>query len=341
VRGFVTDREYNYLSVETLSPRKLPGKPVNYVAVMTPEKLRLAVSLWPDAFHNCALCVLDEAHLIGENRRGALLDLALAQLRTQNPRMPLLLTSAMMGNSGELAEWLGGMPYVDERRGTRQALMLGIPDSEAHAKAVATREKRGDLLLATVYRSDWEPSASNIRWLVLKDASVLKQERVRGSRGWGPYRFKPSMTAINCVERMVRAGFKTILFRPDIHVESSARRIADALGLEGADDAALAGWQRVLARELGVRKPEIVDMIRRGVCYHKAPMLSQEQVLAERYFAQDRRVRLIVCTSTLTHGVNLPVEVIVFAGNKRYDPETDRSVEISSKDFLNIAGRAG
>jgi hypothetical protein len=70
-------------------------------------------------------------------------------------------------------------------------------------------------------------------------------------------------------------------------------------------------------------------------------MLISEQVLAERYFAESDQVRLMVCTSTLSHGVNFPVEALVFAGNKRHDLETGRSVKLSSKDFLNIAGRAG
>jgi hypothetical protein len=77
------------------------------------------------------------------------------------------------------------------------------------------------------------------------------------------------------------------------------------------------------------------------VCYHKGPMSTQEQVLAEHCFSTCEQVRLMICTSTLTYGMNLPVEALVFAGTKRYDPEVDDMVGITSKDFLNIAGRAG
>jgi len=340
IRGFVTDREYTYLSLESLSPDELPTKPINYVAVMTPEKLRLAVSLWAEAFETCVLCVVDEAHLIGEPRRGSLLDLALAQLRTVNERVPLLLLSAMMSNPDDLAHWLEGIDFLDERRLTRQALMLGIPGDVQAAAQVRGRERLGDLLFGSVYRSDWEPSSGNIKWMILENVCVLKQEKDRRG-GWGAYKFKPTDTARNCTESLVRTGLKSILFIPNIWAESSAKRLGDSLNLEGPDDPRLDVWERVLRRELGVDKPEIIERLRQGVCYHKGPMLTQEQVLAERYFATSEEVRLMVCTSTLSYGVNLPVEALVFAGTKRYDPEADTTVEITSKDFLNIAGRAG
>lgn len=341
VRGFVTDREYTYLSSESLSPGELPSEAINYIAVMTPEKLRLAVSLWPEAFETCVLCVVDEAHLIGDPRRGSLLDLALAQLRLTNVKIPFLLLSAMMSNPDDLAQWLRGIDYLDEQHLTRQALMLGIPGDEAAATQVRKRWRLGDLLFASVYRSDWDPSSDNIKWMVLENACVFEQKKDRRTDDWGPYKFKPTDTARNCVERLVKGGLKSILFKPDVQVEGPAKKLASTLGLDGPHDPILDVWERVLGREMGTDQPEIVYRMRQGVCYHKGSMLTQEQILVEHYFATSDRVRLMVCTSTLTYGLNLPVEALVFAGSKRYDQETNRPVDISSKDFLNIAGRAG
>ena len=336
VRGFVTDREYTYLSLESLLPDEIPAKPVNYIAVMTPEKLRLAVSLWSEVFETCVLCVVDEAHLISKPRRGSLLDLVLAQLRTINTRVPFLLLSAMMSNPDDLAQWLGGVDYLDERRLTRQALMLGVPEKWENATLVGKRKRIGDLYFGSVYRSDWEPSSENIKWIILENACVFEQ----GKDG-EPFKFKPTDTARNCTESLVKAGLKSILFVPSIRPESSARILGDSLNLAGPDDTGLDVWERILRRELGVDKPEIVARLRQGVCYHKGPMLTQEQVLAEHYFATSKKVRLMVCTSTLSYGVNLPIEALVFAGTKRYDRESNKMTEITSADFLNIAGRAG
>jgi len=136
-------------------------------------------------------------------------------------------------------------------------------------------------------------------------------------------------------------GLKSILFIPNLWAESSAKLLGGSLDLEGPDDPSLDAWERVLRRELGVDSPEIIERLRQGVCYHKGPMLTQEQVLAEHYFAKNEKVRLMVCTSTLSYGVNLPIEALVFAGTKRYDQEADTMIEITSRDFLNIAGRAG
>jgi hypothetical protein len=177
--------------------------------------------------------------------------------------------------------------------------------------------------------------------MILENTCVFEQKKNQRTDDWGVYKFKPTDTARNCTKGLVKAGLKSILFIPSVRPESSARMLGDSLNLAGPDDPGLDMWERILRRELGVDKPEIVEHLRQGVCYHKGPMLTQEQVLAEHYFATNEKVRLMVCTSTLSYGVNLPVEALVFAGTKRYDPEADTMVEITSKDFLNIAGRAG
>ena len=60
--------------------------------------------------------VVDEAHLLGESRRGALLEGALTRLRAINPMVQLVLISATLGNGPELASWLGGIFHQTHER---------------------------------------------------------------------------------------------------------------------------------------------------------------------------------------------------------------------------------
>lgn len=49
----------------------------------------------------------------------------------------------------------------------------------------------------------------------------------------------------------------------------------------------------------------------------------------------------MVATSTLAQGMNLPAELVIIAGNTRFDQEAGHQEEIDAHDILNAAGRAG
>ncbi|MDY3203377.1 MAG: DEAD/DEAH box helicase, partial [Methanocorpusculum sp.] len=53
-----------------------------------------------------SLLVVDEIHLIGDESRGATLEMVIAQLRYLNPEMQIIGLSATMGNPESLAKWL-------------------------------------------------------------------------------------------------------------------------------------------------------------------------------------------------------------------------------------------
>jgi hypothetical protein len=330
VKRFVTDREFNLLESE-----ELPLRPENYVALMTPEKLRVALSLFPDAFKTCALCVVDEAHLIDESARGWTLEIGLARLKTLSSQIAFLLTSAMINkeSTDDLAGWLGGNPIFIRWQPGRQVYMLGIPNEFGGPSK--TRTSKADLLLASVYRSDWEPTSDNLRFLTLPESAIFE------TKVDGRISFKAAETARKFAEFLIGSRIKTLLFTPQSDAQSSAKRLAKTKKFPEIHATELDLWERVLSKELGRNEPEIVSCLRDGVGYHQATMLTEEQRLCEYQFRENPNVLALVATGTLSQGVNLPAEAVVFAGNSRHDVESNRTIPISTKDFANIAGRAG
>ena len=53
------------------------------------------------------------------------------------------------------------------------------------------------------------------------------------------------------------------------------------------------------------------------------------------------KVDVMAATPTLAQGVNLPVDVVIIAGESRFDMDQKRPVMISADEILNAAGRAG
>jgi Helicase conserved C-terminal domain len=77
-----------------------------------------------------------------------------------------------------------------------------------------------------------------------------------------------------------------------------------------------------------------------SACHHGL-LLMQERQLHENLFRRDDGVNVLVATSTLAQGMNLPSEVVIIAGDSRFDPNANRMERLEAHELLNAAGRAG
>ncbi len=55
----------------------------------------------------------------------------------------------------------------------------------------------------------------------------------------------------------------------------------------------------------------------------------------------DRHIQVLVSTSTLAWGVNLPAHTVIIKGTQVYNPEKARWVELGALDVMQMLGRAG
>jgi hypothetical protein len=77
-----------------------------------------------------------------------------------------------------------------------------------------------------------------------------------------------------------------------------------------------------------------------SACHHGLLIL-QERRLHEDLFRRADGVDVLVATSTLAQGMNLPSEVVIIAGDSRFDPNANRMARLEAHELLNAAGRAG
>lgn len=77
------------------------------------------------------------------------------------------------------------------------------------------------------------------------------------------------------------------------------------------------------------------ELAPRGVGCHHAGMLRPERNLAERLFSAGA-IRVLVCTSTLAWGVNLPAHAVVIKGTKIYDADRSDFVDLDILDVLQV-----
>ncbi|MEM0135676.1 MAG: DEAD/DEAH box helicase, partial [Thermoplasmatales archaeon] len=82
----------------------------------------------------------------------------------------------------------------------------------------------------------------------------------------------------------------------------------------------------------------LLPILKRGVGYHHAGMLSEQRKLVERLF-RERKIKVIVATTTLAAGLNLPARSVIIKDIFRYDGFS--SVMIPNLEVQQMLGRAG
>jgi helicase len=103
------------------------------------------------------------------------------------------------------------------------------------------------------------------------------------------------------------------------------------------------GLSEEVGRELSLLEdPDARSALQRclssGVAYHNADLAADERRIVEAAF-RDGTVRVLVATTTLAMGVNLPSDWTIVADTTRWSPQG--RTDISVAEYKNMAGRAG
>lgn len=88
------------------------------------------------------------------------------------------------------------------------------------------------------------------------------------------------------------------------------------------------------------RSNHLIELFHSGLSVHHAGLLRSERNLVEKYFA-DGLIKVLVCTSTLAWGVNLPAHAVIIRGTEIYDSKHGSFIDLGILDVLQIFGRAG
>ncbi|KAL6867611.1 hypothetical protein ACP4OV_015635 [Aristida adscensionis] len=77
-----------------------------------------------------------------------------------------------------------------------------------------------------------------------------------------------------------------------------------------------------------------------GIGLHHAGLNDRDRSLVEELFSNNK-IQVLVCTSTLAWGVNLPAHLVIIKGTEYYDGKTKRYINYDITDILQMMGRAG
>ncbi|MGT2460351.1 DEAD/DEAH box helicase (plasmid) [Cupriavidus basilensis] len=288
------------------------------ITIATPEKARALMRAAPELFESVRLFVIDEGHLIGRDARDTRNEAFVDHVRQEAARIGarIILLSAVLPNTEELAEWIAGDPLA-------------------------------------VARSMWKPSAERygfLRWNGRRVALEWHGEvhsfnpkfveatptSTRKNSGLFPGALNQAVSAT--AVRLSEIGPVMIFTAQARMVPGFAEAAITALG----NNPSLHPWpqhewqvfEEVCKEELDADAMEL-RAARFGIICHSNRLTSQVRMATEQLM-RSHSPRLIIATRTLGQGVNVGVSSVIVANTL-----IDKSKRLEKLDFWNICGRAG
>lgn len=277
------------------------------ILVLTQERMHLLANVLGGEF-SVDLMIVDEAHKIGDDGRGVILQDAVERATRLNPQLKLVFISPATRNPGEL--------LTDAPAGSRT---LAI-DSDAPtvlqnlilARQVKGKPRRWDL---KARQGEAEVEVGTLE-LASTPGSLTKRLAFVAAAAAGD-----------------RGG--TLVYA---NGAAESEDIADLISQLQPDPASVDSDLAALAElaRKGVHPSfRLAPLVERGVAFHFGNMPSLLRMEIERLF-RSGKIRFLVCTSTLVEGVNLSCRTIVVRG-----PRKGKGNPMEPHDFWNLAGRAG
>jgi Lhr-like helicase len=275
------------------------------ILVLTQERMHLLANAIGDRF-KVDLLVVDEAHKIGDNQRGIILQDAIERASRSNPSLKLVFISPATQNPQELLS--------DAPDGVHTASFESDIPTVLQNVIVAEQVPRKPKL--------WKLSAR-------QHASMLPLGIVQLGSSPGSLKKKLAFIAAAAGER----GGTLVYANRASDSEDIADLISQLIPRVPPDPELFELAD--LARKGVHPRYRLGPLVERGVAFHYGNMPSLIRSEVERLF-RSGKIRFLVCTSTLIEGVNLSCRTIVLRG-----PRKGIGHPMEAHDFWNLAGRAG
>jgi helicase len=256
---------------------------------------------------SCRCFILDEFQLISDPERGAELELIIAKIRLFNPLAQIVILMGGGASAESVSAWLN-IPVLEETR------------------------RPVDLRLGVLFRGTFHFRGFNNhdegdeRWL-------QEREQIDGSP------LDPQI--LSAIRLLAERGEQTIIF-------TSTKKSAVGLARYLSKEFDLKPAKNIIAHlddlPPSIQNESLCKSFFGGTAFHHADLDQEQRELVETGF-RSGEISILVSTTTLAWGVNLPaknvfIESMKYSGSKTCNCR-DTLIPLSAADFSQAAGRAG
>lgn len=303
----------------------------NTIIVSTPEKLVYLLRHEPELASRIGLLIFDEGHQFDTGTRGVTYELLIASLKASiSKNTQIVLISAVMANAQSIGEWLYGEN--------------GIDIQGAHCLPT----------IRSVAFTSWKYKLGQLQYIDQEQVTdrdffvprVIEQMNLGTRGGEKKDRLFPeknnniSIAAFLGV-KLCHQGPTAIFCGAKATVGSISKLLVDyySRGLSISPPSTNSDQIEIskiasLAKLHFDESSFLPASIELGILPHSANIPNGLRVSVE-WAMENNKACLVVCTSTLAQGVNLPIKYLIVSSTYQ------AGKEISTRDFQNLIGRAG
>ncbi len=304
------------------------------ILISTPEKLSLVIRN-KKITRPLALLVMDEAHNLENDSRGMRIEFLLATIKRGSPQTNFLLLMPYVESSESIARWLA----QDMHAG--QAISLGTMPWKPNERIIGIYRAVEDNSERAGWRLQYETLTATEKTMPLHgihNVGKVKPIDVPRSTVVGKDKQKSFALQTAAIGTVMSARGTSIAIANRIQsVWNMAKHAAQTLPDYDKVPKDVSLVQDFLRTEMGSDFP-LIETLQHGVGVHHAGLSDDIRGLME-WLAETGALRVLCATSTIAQGINFPVSSVFLAS--RFIPDRKRSVEMSPRDFWNLAGRAG
>ena len=301
------------------------------IVVTTPEKLVYLLRHDPALADSIGLLIFDEGHQFDTGKRGVTYELLMAYLKSRvGDDVQKVLISAVMANANSIGEWLNGEAGIE----IQGAGCLPTVRSTAFA---SWQTAMGQLQYID---QDRESDRDFFVPRVIEQINLGKRGRERNARLFPAKNDNPSVAAYLGVKLChqgpvaIFCGVKsTVTSICELLVDYYERGLALPPPSISSDQSELDKIAYLSSLHFG-DESIFTRSVSLGILPHSSNIPNGIRVSVEWAMESNKSV-LVVCTSTLAQGVNLPIRYLVVSSTFQ------AGQEISTRDFHNLIGRAG
>lgn len=293
--------------------------------ICTPEKLSYIIHHRADFLDEIGLYIFDEGHMFDDGSRGAIYELLISEIRGHILwEEQIILLSAVLSNAEQIRTWLLGETGV----------LASDPKIKATPKTIGFASKTTDIH----YYSD---DSTREDFYVPRSIEVVTLQNRPGER---KQRYFPELTdakdiAIYYANKLCKNGGAAIFANRTSTVQSVISRVIELRdrGLDlseikrNCDYEEMTRLAQLMSEYYGEQHPYTIACHLGAVPHYSN--LPNGLRLAVEYAFRGKDLRLVVCTSTLAQGVNIPIKYLFMTSFK----VARNSMQIRS--FQNLMGR--
>ncbi|MCR6097762.1 DEAD/DEAH box helicase [Salipaludibacillus agaradhaerens] len=336
------------VSVKTLygghSPTREEKAEIDKVDLLicTPEKFMALENNIPNLHELFSTVICDEGHLLDDEHRGLSYELLLAKLKeskNEQSTRKYIYISAIIPNLDNINKWLGG----DENTIIKSSYR---PTHLTYGFLIEKGTDKNKTFDLDIYSKKNNLLDSSIEGIL----SVNEDYKYRNhlTKRVNTYSFKTfKAKAASIALRSLNNG-SVAIYTPqkgDDGVKGLAEEVIKQIDLlsfqspetiSQQDELNLSTYfEMIFGRDYILTKS-----INYGFAIHHGDLPQFVREIIEMCI-RERVIHLVICTSTLAEGVNLPIKTIILHTIKRFNSSLERKSPIRKRDIKNIVGRAG